>query len=134
MTKEECAQKIYDWEMENGESFVDYYAGDRVEVRAWSFWLLGKGYKNKANELINKLAARRKKGDRLYLDQEEMFCVYPVYVGKKYMEKNEIKNREILADFLTDSELYHDRTITWFKKWEAQAGEEEEDDEEGDEQ
>ncbi len=42
------------------------------------------------------------------------------------MDKNEDKNREILAEFLTDSTLYHDRTVEWFKE---QAEQDEEEDE-----
>lgn len=51
-TIEAMAARIRKWEMRAGESFTDYYMHDKVKNVSWAFWLLGKGFNERANELI----------------------------------------------------------------------------------
>lgn len=115
-TKEKLIKIIKDWEVDAGESFKDYFLHDNVKALSWSFWLLGKGFAEHALQLINKI----EKGET-YFDQEELFDIYPEYVGEnkhgdpKWSEENYNKNIEIWAEFLIATNSYQKRVISFFK-------------------
>lgn len=113
-SKEEMAEMIGEWEHKNGESFVDYFGHDSINHLIWSGWVIGKGYRTKGNAMVTSMWVQQQRAQRKSLDMEEMFEIYPTYIGQKYMEKNEIKNRMILAEFLIEVDIYREKVIAWF--------------------
>ena len=69
---EVLAKQIRAWEMRAGESFTDYYMDGHVKPVSWAFWLLGAGYTEKANFLIDVIT----KDGGTSLDQTEMFHIH----------------------------------------------------------
>jgi hypothetical protein len=119
-TAEELIEKIRDWECEAGESFTDYFMHDRVKTLSWAFWILGKGYTEHALVIIRGL----EKGET-YFDQEELFDIYPQYVGddgQEWSNDNYDKNVAIWAEFLVATDSYQDRVANFFLDY--QEGEE----------
>jgi len=121
MTKEELKDKILDWTYDAGEDFFDYFAHDRVSNTSWAFWLLGKGFHEKANEIIKSHLA-----DKGYVDQEVLYQVYPEHIKldepdeygerSKFSEENWHKNIELMAEFLLATPHYTDKINEWFEE------------------
>lgn len=108
-------QRIIAWEREAGESFTDYYMHDNVRDVSWAFWLLGKGFVERANEILNEINADKK----LCLDQELLYDIYPTYEGEdcSWNEDNFYKNVKLWAEFLVSSDIYLQRTTEWFDNY-----------------
>lgn len=49
------ASFIKTWEYSVGECFLDYFFEDTVFINSWAFWLIGKGYINRGNFLIESI-------------------------------------------------------------------------------
>jgi len=120
MTPQELVEKIRQWEVDAGESFNDYFAHDNISNISWAFWLIGKGFKEHGNAI---LAEHSKPGNDLhYVGQEELYDIYPTYVGQneygdpKWIEENYEKNVLIMAEFLLDTPIYTKRVLDWFEK------------------
>lgn len=120
MTPQELVEKIYEWENHAGESFNDYFAHDNISNTSWAFWLIGKGFKEHGNAILEE---HNKPGNDLhYVGQEELFEIYPIYVGKneygdpKWIEENEEKNFLLMAEFLLDTPIYTKRVMDWFEE------------------
>lgn len=106
--------KIIEWEYEAGESFTDYYMHDNVREVSWAFWLLGKGFVERANEILNQHSVAK-----YSLDQEILFDIYPSYEGENcsWNEENYHKNIRLWAEFLVSSDIYLQRITEWFDNY-----------------
>ena len=113
-TKEKLVKEIAKWESEAGESFIDYFMHDNVNVLSWSFWLLGKGYISHALNIIREI----EKGNT-YFDQEDLFNIYPEYIREEdeevWQENSWKKNCEIWAEFLVATDTYQEKAFEFFK-------------------
>ena len=112
---ESTALQIFEWEREAGESFTDYFMHDSVRDVSWAFWLLGKGFVERANEILNEVNADKK----LCLDQELLYDIYPSYEGKdcSWNEDNYYKNVRLWAEFLVSTDIYFQRITEWFDNY-----------------
>lgn len=110
-------QRIVDWEREAGESFTDYYMHDNVRDVSWAFWLLGKGFVERANEILNEVNDDKK----LCLDQELLYDIYPSYEYTEqtntWNEDNYYKNVRLWAEFLVSTDIYLQRIMEWFDNY-----------------
>jgi hypothetical protein len=121
MTKEELRDKILDWTYHAGEDFFDYFAHDQVNNTSWAFWLLGKGFSEHANKIIE-LHVK----DKGYVGQEELYQIYPEYIALKepdqygnetqFSDENYHKNIELMAEFLLATPHYTTKVNKWFEE------------------
>lgn len=111
MNNQELFEKIVAWEFEAGESFIDHFMDDNVKPVSWAFWLLGKGYKEHANKLINMIQAQERP------DQHELFEMHTYELGPDNFD-GDLYEKDLLicAEFLTDSERYLKAIEEWFKE------------------
>lgn len=115
MTASELEEKINDWEADAGESFTDYFMHDNVKDNSWAFWLLGKGFTERANEIIDEIL----KGETC-LDQGLLYDVHTNYdddfkeIGD--WKENSDKNVKLWAEFLVSTPFYLDKITEFFKK------------------
>lgn len=112
---QKLAQTLRDWEMDAGESFTDYYMDDRVKPVSWAFWLLGKGYTEKANKLIDDITARRSVG------QMDTFHIHYAdgmsWSDWDAADATYFKDFLIWADFLCASDRYFKDIKEWLEDW-----------------
>lgn len=101
------AKRIREWELNVGESFTDYYMDDRVKEVSWAFWLLGKGYKERANVLIDMITNRES------IDQQLKFEVH--LTSGDWNEEFYLKDIALWAEFLTASDRYFKDISEWFE-------------------
>lgn len=113
MTKQELTEKIGKWEHSAGESFTDYFMHDNVKDNSWAFWLLGKGFTEKANEIIDEILAGNK-----CIDQEVLYEIYPVYNDEdnNFSEDNYDKNMDLWAEFLSATPFYLNKVTEFLKE------------------
>lgn len=104
-------KRIIDWQMDVGESFTDYFMHDRVKDVSWGFWLLGKGYTKRANEILEEVQAGNK-----CLDQELLYHVHneddPNYYSHGYYQ-----DIALWAEFLCSTRIYIDRVNEFFAEY-----------------
>lgn len=111
------ADRIQNFELEAGECFADYFMDDEVFYTSFAFWLLGKGFHERANAQINEI--NRRGGPRNFSDQELMFNIHTAPLGligdKTYPlaldagdEFDEALQKDYMlwAEFLTSSDRY----------------------------
>lgn len=111
------AERIQNFECEAGESFTDYFMDDEVFYTSFAFWLLGKGFQERANFQINEI--NRRGGPSGFSDQELMFDVHASPLKKvegeivcwqldSGAELDEARQNDYLlwAEFLTSSDRY----------------------------
>lgn len=109
------AAKIRAWELAAGESFTDYYMHDKVKDVSWAFWLLGKGYSERANELIDLIQAGNK-----CIDQELLYHLnydesqYDGFNWDTVVEPVYMKDVLLWAKFLVASDRYWKSITEWF--------------------
>lgn len=109
-TKEALAAKIIAWEHRAGECFTDYYMHDSVKNVSWAFWLLGKGFTERANELIDLIQA----GENC-IDQELLYDLHgDTYDGGEWSETKHNQNILLWAEFLVASDRYWKSITEWF--------------------
>lgn len=126
MTKEKLIEEIQKWEEDAGESFTDYFMHDSVADNSWAFWLLGKGFTERANIIIDQLLKKQ-----ICLDQSLLYDIhladvcdlesaYPYgdYETKGWTEENYLKDVELWAEFLTATPYYLDKVTKFFEKYE----------------
>ena len=111
MNAQELKEKILEWESEIAESFVDYFAHDAVHPPSFAFWLIGKGYSEHGNYIISEYLA----SETHYVEQD-MFEVYPQYIGEDFSQENFEKNIELLAEFLSATPFYTEKTLQFFEE------------------
>lgn len=113
--------RIRAWEHEAGESFTDYFMHGNVADRSWAFWLLGKGYTARANEIIEEIVKQESKG-RLCLSQELLYDIHGEYTWDEDTRKQTWhedlydKNVMLWAEFLLATALYTGRVEEFFKE------------------
>ena len=100
--------KIRSWELRAGESFTDYYMHDKVKNVSWAFWLLGKGFQERANTLIDLIQS-----GETYIDQELLYELYGY--EEPWTEEIHKQNIELWAEFLIASDRYWNEIVQWFK-------------------
>lgn len=101
-TVDDAVTRIIDWEIEAGETFMDYFMQTNVDDGAWAYWLLAKGYVKHANNIIMELLAGEKD-----LPQDVLYEVYDEREGENgYSEENIVKNIELMAEFLVETPQY----------------------------
>lgn len=101
-TIEEAVTSIIDWEIQAGESFVDYFMHDNIDDGAWAYWLLARGYVKHANNIIMELLAGEKN-----LDQEVLYHVYDENDEDPHVGgQNMVKNINLMAEFLVETPSY----------------------------
>lgn len=105
-TAEALAVKIREWELSAGESFTDYYMHDRVKNVSWAFWLLGKGFSQRANFLIDMITASQ------YLEQDILYDLYGDL--EAWNETTHMQNVQLWAEFLVASDRYWKDITEWF--------------------
>lgn len=111
-TIEALAAKIRSWELDAGESFTDYYMHDRVKNVSWAFWLLGKGFSERANTLIDLIQSGQQ-----YIDQELLYELYDQDITEgesSWDEEVHKKNILVWAEFLIASDRYWKDIAGWF--------------------
>lgn len=114
--------RIIAWEHNAGESFTDYFMHDNVADRSWAFWLLGKGYTSRANEIIEEIVRQESNKIRLCLDQELLYDVHGQEPwdeeAKTYNwnQENYDKNVMLWSEFLLATALYTGRVEEFFKE------------------
>ena len=124
------AKRIQNFEFEAGESFTDYFMDDEVFYTSFAFWLLGKGFQERANFQINEI--NRRGGPHGFSDQELMFNVHasPLkeFEGKIVCwelntgtELDEAQQKDYLlwAEFLTSSDRYKVPFEAYLENFEA---------------
>lgn len=118
----ELAKKIIDWENDAGESFTDYFMHDNVADRSWAFWLLGKGYTSRANEIIEEIVKQQNSKVHICLDQELLYDIHDqepwdeVSKTHNWNQKNYDKNVMLWSEFLLATSLYTQRVQDFFKE------------------
>jgi hypothetical protein len=113
MTKEEIVQRIYKWEEDMGESFNDYFSHDYIDNKTWASFLRSKGFADHANQIIKTM-----KADNGYVDQEELYHIYPEHDEKHmWIKEGYEKNMDIMGEFLATNEVYHNMVTKFFKKY-----------------
>lgn len=124
------AERIQNFEIGAGESFTDYFMDDEVFYTSFAFWLLGKGFQERANFQINEI--NRRGGPREFSDQELMFDVYASPLkefegelvcmqlgsGPELYEAQQ-KDYLLWAEFLTSSDRYKVPFDAYLKNFEA---------------
>lgn len=113
MNIQELADKITEWEHHAGESFTDNFMHDNVKDYPWAFWLLGKGFNERANYII----ARLMEGETC-LDQELLYEPYPTRDehGLNWSVEEYEKNVLLWAEFLLATPYYHKKVTRFFDK------------------
>lgn len=124
------AARIENFEREAGESFTDYFMDDEVFYTSFAFWLLGKGFQERANFQINEI--NRRGGPNKFSDQELMFDVHasPLkeFEGETVCweleyghELDEARQKDYLlwAEFLTSSDRYKVPFDAYLENFEA---------------
>lgn len=103
MNKEEVFDKICKFEEDYGESFFDYFTHDNVNDSSWAFWLLGKGFNEKANQIIQLIL----EGEEC-IDQDILYEVYSSDTLEEDVWNEEIwnKNMKLQAEFLCSTPYY----------------------------
>lgn len=118
----ELAKKIIDWENDAGESFTDYFMHDNVADRSWAFWLLGKGYTSRANEIIEEIVKQQNSKVHVCLDQELLYDLHEEEPwdeeAKSYNWNQENYNKNVMlwSEFLLATSLYTQRVQDFFKE------------------
>lgn len=114
--------RITAWEYNAGESFTDYFMHDNVADRSWAFWLLGKGYTVRANEIIEEIVRQQESKAYICLDQELLYDIHGEYTWDEeskthnWSQENYDKNVMLWAEFLLATPLYTNRVEEFFKE------------------
>ncbi len=111
MTTQELVDKIREWEVDAGESFNDYFTHDNVYNISWAFWLIGKGFVEHGNAIVEE---HNKEGNTThYVGQEELYEVHPEHEDENWSEENYLKNVALVAEFLLATSIYRKRLKEW---------------------
>lgn len=116
------AARIHEFEHEAGESFADYFmATNKVKPVSWGFWLLGKGFIERANEILDIIEEGKTP------DQELMFQAYSQHMDTDSVS-NEAFHREydkdilLIAEFLCSTNIYQRRVAAFFEQVDSGEG------------
>lgn len=107
-TPEQMYQDIRNWEMDAGESFLDYFSS-RLNVANLLFWAMGKGY-------IDEDGFKEwERNDDSYISSDDIiFGIYPFSIikledGDSWNEDGYERAMKVLAEFLASSKTYQKR-------------------------
>lgn len=119
---------IIDWEYHAGEEFLDYFMDDTVFVNSWAFWLLGKGFNQRANFLIESILNDHIDNldtdskyhinlTELYLfpDENEIHAINTVEYSVDEKLHNELFEMDVKlwVEFLLSTKVYKDIFLYW---------------------
>lgn len=106
----ELKQKIHEFEREAGESFTDRFMHDKVKDASWAFWLLGKGYKSRANVIIQAILD----GERC-IDQDILYDIHGAESedAESWDEESYGKNTLLWAEFLAGTPYYLEKVLAF---------------------
>lgn len=125
------AARIKNFELEAGESFTDYFMDGEVFAGSWGFWLIGKGYTERGNAIIN---AYNKANKKHWSDQELCFAVnasplrwdmdskefYPWQLDRDINLDLAINaDYKLWAEFLISSDRYYEPFLKYLENFEA---------------
>ena len=122
------ANRIRNFECSAGECFLDYYFSTKVKSVSWAFWLLGKGYLERANMIINEVT---KFGDKYNACEVLYFVNYaPIKVdvdGNKHVVemhwdegyKEYFLDCQLWSEFLISSDRYKGDFDKWLNNVES---------------
>ena len=118
-TKEEIFEAVRNWEMDAGESFLDYFDGS-INLTNFVSWSLGKGYMTEEKfhaweaEEYNFIS-----GDEILFSEEEFSIVREpefTFNDRDNHDKEYDKAQMILAEFLSSSKTYQKRVDEFLKE------------------
>lgn len=101
------ADFIINWEYAAGEEFLDYFMDDTVFVNSWAFWLLGKGFNQRANFLIESILND-------HIDNLDTDSKYHINLTELYLFPDE---NEIHASSTVDEKLHNELFEMDAKLW-----------------
>lgn len=121
---EEYATRIRNWEIDAGEGFLDYFMDDMVNEKSWAFWLIGKGYVERGNYIIEQCL---KNDECTFHDMEMVYHIaeggikYDAEYDTHYViegdadndEDNIWLNAKLWAEFLISTEYYRNMLDEW---------------------
>lgn len=102
---------IIDWESYAGEEFLDYFMDDAVFVNSWAFWLLGKGFNQRANFLIESILNDHI--DNLDTDSKYHINLTDLYLFPDENEIHAINTVEYRDDEKLHNELFEMDVKLW---------------------
>jgi hypothetical protein len=109
-TVDAMVEAIRNWEMDAGEGFTDYFM-DNWPVGSWAYWLLGKGYTEWANNIINLYEKKQ------YVSQDTKFEWFDTYQEGDWNEEVYLRNVRVWAEFLVESDQYFRRVNEFFDEY-----------------
>lgn len=121
MNKEEMLKIIKDWEDEAGESFIDYFESN-IKPITFMWWCKGKGYLDKYKmdlwiESYNNKTLEATCANYYISGYDVLFSIFPqTSEDDDENYKQEEKGLEVLAEFLTESDLYINRVKEFLTK------------------
>ena len=96
----EHSKFILEWEHRTEMDFLEVFFEDIVFLNSWACWLLGKGFNQRANFLIESILGNRSK----YLDDDSKFHVNLTELCH-FTEEDEIHANHIVS-FSEDEDVY----------------------------
>lgn len=110
-TQNDLLKCVIDWEKEYGEDFFDYFCHDNIKESSWAFYLLGLGYSEHANKIIDEILKDE------YIDQELLFHVNSEEDCRSELDLNNAHNSNlrIMCEFLCATPYYFDIVKSFFK-------------------
>ena len=123
LTVEKLSEIISKWERDAGESFKDYFMHDSVKDNSWAFWLLGKGYHERANAIIDLLIEGETCLDQSLLYEINYSVINDDYgdCGEKYIDELGYdkamnlydKDITLWSEFLLSNKYYEKKIKEW---------------------
>lgn len=105
-TAEQMYEYIRKWEMDAGESFLDYFDGSLNEANLL-FWAMGKGYITEEGFKAWENEGSSVSGDDIVYGEEPYSIVK--WDNGEWVEEDYEKAMKILAEFLASTDTYQER-------------------------
>jgi len=110
MTSQDLFEEIIAWEKDAGESFYDYFCHCSVKDVSWAFFLIGKGFLEHAQEIVDEIES-----GNTCIEMEVLYDVYPEYdEDDNWLKENYHSNIKLMAEFLTSTTQYRARVREFF--------------------
>ncbi len=122
MEKEKIFKSICEFMDYAGEDFFEYFADEKINIESWAFFLLGKGYIEHANKIIDITYNHdfTTLGDP-YIKYKYKYSVYPERVNGEYLEVNHDKNLMLMAEFISVVPYYTKIFINFDNDWRCES-------------
>jgi hypothetical protein len=114
MTSDEVYESICDWIEGMGECFFDYFCHDNIHNGSWAFYLLGRGFTDHGNTIIEEILASDG-----YVDQDVLYEIkdpYDMNVSIEQRNAHEEYNLKIMSEFIASNRYYTDKFNEFIKK------------------